>query len=77
MKNMNIFSLLWQDTDMSEAIMNVMSVKSCDEDTAESDAAGEDDKGLGRDLEDEDFDEGISDISTQDTIINPSSSNSR
>jgi hypothetical protein len=37
----------------------------------------EEDKGLGRELEDEDFDEGISDISTHDTIINPSNSNSK
>ena len=45
--------------------------------TAAADSSGED-IGLGREMEDEeDFDEGISDISTKDTIINPSSSNSR
>ena len=45
--------------------------------TATADSSGED-IGLGREMEDEeDFDEGISDISTKDTIINPSSSNSR
>ncbi len=45
--------------------------------TGEKEEGEEEDRGLGQDLEDEDFDEGISDISTHDTIINPSSSNSR
>jgi hypothetical protein len=78
--------------DTSEGVMKVLSVQSSDgEEMGDNDGAAtaredgenvhheeeEEDKGLGRELEDEDFDEGISDISTHDTIINPSSSNSK
>ncbi len=78
--------------DTSEGVMKVLSVHSSDgEEGRENDVGAataredsenvhyeeEEDKGLGRELEDEDFDEGISDISTHDTIINPSNSNSK
>ncbi len=78
--------------DTSEGVMKVLSVHSSDGEegrekndgaaTAREDGENvhheeEEDKGLGRELEDEDFDEGISDISTHDTIINPSFSNSK
>jgi hypothetical protein len=75
---MNIISVKSTDqTDDAHDVTDNAMADDNDSPTAAEDSNSED-KGLGQELEEEeDFDEGISDISTKDTIINPSGSNAR